>query len=81
MLRKYTLKKETVKSLEENLILFYTGVQRKAREILSTQKNNIEKADKTTTLVQMTQLVDELKKALTSEQLSVFGACFMKIGN
>lgn len=70
---KLYLNNETIRKLEENLVLLYTGSQRKASEILSEQKSNIEKADKTQVLIQMTQLVDELKTALTSNQLDDFG--------
>ncbi|MFY0599617.1 MAG: hypothetical protein JXR03_08085 [Cyclobacteriaceae bacterium] len=60
-------------TLQDNLIMFYTGSQRKANEILSEQKTNTKAADKKATLIEMTQLVDELKVLLTSGQLDDFG--------
>ena len=67
------LKNETRTRLEENLIMFYTGSQRKANEILSEQQSNTKAADKKATLVEMTHLVDDLKTALTSGHLDDFG--------
>ncbi|MEP4533397.1 MAG: hypothetical protein ABJ004_09930 [Cyclobacteriaceae bacterium] len=70
---KLYLKNEISASLNENLIMFYTGSQRKANEILTEQKSNTKAADKKATLIEMTQLVDELKSTLISEKLSDFG--------
>jgi D-glycero-alpha-D-manno-heptose-7-phosphate kinase len=67
------LKNEIRARLDENLIMFYTGSQRKANEILSEQQSNTKAADKMATLIQMTKLVDDLKHALTSGQLDDFG--------
>lgn len=70
---KLYLKKEVSSQLSENLLMFYTGAQRKANEILSEQKKNTRAADKKTVLREMTHLVDELKSALTSGDLLNFG--------
>jgi D-glycero-alpha-D-manno-heptose-7-phosphate kinase len=70
---KVYLNKTILSDLEDNLIMFYTGSQRKANEILTEQKSNTKSADKKATLIEMTHLVDELKIALTSNKLDDFG--------
>lgn len=70
---KLYLKKELTAALSENLVMFYTGAQRKANEILSEQKKNTQAADKKTVLREMTLLVDDLKAALTAGNLQNFG--------
>lgn len=61
------------KNLQDNLVMFYTGSQRKANEILAEQKTNTKSTNKKSTLIEMTQLVDELKSCLVNEQLDDFG--------
>jgi len=55
----------TLRHLNENLLLFFTGVTRKANGILSEQKNNIQ--DRLAILSEMKQIAgvarDELKKS------------------
>ena len=60
-------------SLEENLVMFYIGNQRKASDILSEQKKNAGQADKFVTLKSMVSLVYDLRTALYSGQLTDFG--------
>ena len=70
---KLYLKQEVQKELSENLIMFYTGSQRKANVILAEQKKNTTSRDKKTVLIEMTKLVDDLKNSHVSNQLTDFG--------
>ena len=68
------LKHDTMKKLNSNLILFYTGITHSAGEILKEQNKNIinekEKFDK---MVQMTDLVYDARRALNNENLDEIG--------
>ncbi len=57
--------------LENNLLLFYTGITRKARDILSEQKKNTR--DKIESLDKMKELSFELKDSLIKKDLTRFG--------
>lgn len=59
--------------LEENLVMFYTGNQRKASDILAEQKKNTSAEDKFNGLKQMVSLVDDLKRCLEKGELNDFG--------
>lgn len=65
---------EILESLESNLMLFYTGLQRSASGILSEQKKNISDQDKFENLRSMTALVNDLKDCLESGLIDDFGA-------
>lgn len=67
------LKKHTYETLEDNLIMFYYGNQRSASSILAEQKQNTSQADKQKSLIQMVQLVDDLKDCLYADNLNQFG--------
>ncbi len=67
------IKNEIYDRLQENLIMFYTGNQRNASEILSEQKKNVSKEDKFNTLKSMVGLVSELKDSLYNERINDFG--------
>ncbi len=67
------IKKEVRDKLKENLVLFYTGSQRKASDILSEQKRNISNEEKSTVLKSMVSLVFELRDCLYNENLDDFG--------
>jgi D-glycero-alpha-D-manno-heptose-7-phosphate kinase len=67
------IKSSVYHALENNLIMFYIGNQRKASDILSEQKKNTSQEDKFNTLKQMVGLVFELRNCLYSEKLSDFG--------
>ena len=67
------LKQDVYNQLEENLVLFYIGNERKASEILVEQKNNIGNADKFAVLKDMVALVDVLKDVLYKGTLDEFG--------
>ncbi|MEP1033775.1 hypothetical protein [Ekhidna sp.] len=64
---------EEKRKLEENLVLFYTGQQRKANKILAEQTAHSQRPDKVKVLREMTQLVDELKNALLKNDFEDFG--------
>ncbi len=67
------LKMETLQRLEDNLMMFYIGNQRKASSILEEQKKNTNATDKFNALKNMVALVDELKEALYKDALEDFG--------
>ncbi len=63
------------KELNENLLLFYTGLTHNAGEILREQdKNVVSESDKFNTLVKMTSLVYDMRDALSAGRLDDFGA-------
>lgn len=63
--------KRVREELEKNLLLFYTGITRKARSILSEQKKNIQ--NKTDFLDKMKEISLELKDALAKRDVTRFG--------
>jgi len=60
-------------TLQDNLLMFYTGVQRSASAILAEQKKNIAESEKFEKLKSMTLLVNDLKECLFSGQTDDFG--------
>lgn len=64
---------ETYKILQNNLVMFYTGITRSANSILSEQKKNISQDDKNENLKRMCQLAEDMKAALENNELSSFG--------
>jgi D-glycero-alpha-D-manno-heptose-7-phosphate kinase len=56
---------QTKKKIDDNLIMFYTGVTRKTGEILSEQKKNTK--DKNEALTQMRDMTEQLKKIIYNE--------------
>ena len=67
------IKQEIYERLENNLVLFYIGNARKASDILSEQKKNINQKEKFEIQRQMVLLVDELKVALYNQRIDDFG--------
>jgi D-glycero-alpha-D-manno-heptose-7-phosphate kinase len=67
------IKSSVYHALEENLLMFYIGNQRKASDILSEQKKNASQDDKFNTLRHMVGLVHDLRDALYDERLGDFG--------
>lgn len=66
--------KETKEQLDRNLLLFYTGIDRDADEILTEQrKETLNREEKQETLERMVELARELRKALCSDDLENFG--------
>lgn len=66
-------KGETIKQLQENLVIFYTGLKHDANQILSEQKQNISQADKTKNLIRMCELAEAMKQSLEENDLGDFG--------
>lgn len=65
---------ETLKQLQENLVMFYTGLKHDANKILSEQKQNISQAGKTKNLIRMCELAKAMKQSLEENELRDFGA-------
>lgn len=69
--KKIELSPEAKRKLNENLLLFYTGITRQASEILTEQKANID--DRLPVLRDMAKLAREAKDALLSETFDELG--------
>ena len=67
------MRQETLHALQENIVIYYTGLTHDANKILAEQKKNIAKKDKTQNLIRMCELAREMKKSLESDELSDFG--------
>jgi len=67
------IKNEVYEALQDNLLMFYIGNQRKASDILSEQKKNASRDDKFNILKAMVSLVFDLKESLYKENLNDFG--------
>lgn len=67
------MQSDTVQALQDNIVMYYTGVTHDANRILAEQKKNISQKDKNTNLIQMCSLAKDMKKALESNDLSNFG--------
>lgn len=67
------LKSEISEKLHENLVMFYTGTQRNASDILAEQKKNISQEEKFEILKSMVGLVYEAREALYKGALDHFG--------
>lgn len=65
---------DTINNLQENLVMFYTGLTHDANEILSEQKRNIAKEDKVKSLIRMCELAKNMKQCLEQDELGDFGA-------
>lgn len=71
--------KKVKEELNNNLLLFYTGLTHSASAILQEQNNNIEsESDKFNSLVEMTKLTYEMKDALICGDLNAFGEILNK---
>jgi len=57
-------KKEVKDKLERNLLLFYTGITRRADSVLRKQEENLNKKDKFDSLKKMKQLASEIRDRL-----------------
>jgi D-glycero-alpha-D-manno-heptose-7-phosphate kinase len=67
------IKNEIFQTLQENLIMFYVGNQRKASDILAEQKKNASGNEKFEILKSMVSLVNDMRNCLFSENLADFG--------
>lgn len=62
------------RALDENLLLFYTGLTHSAGEILKEQNKNVaSEQQKFDNMVQMTELAREMRQALVNSDLTRFG--------
>lgn len=61
------------RELQDNLIMFYTGITHDANVILAEQKKNIAKAEKTRNLIAMCDLARTMKVSLESSNLNDVG--------
>lgn len=66
-------KAETLKKLQDNLVMFYTGLTHNANRILSDQKKKLSKSDSQNNLIQMCGLTKQMKYVLENNDLSDFG--------
>ena len=67
------IKPDIYRTLEENLLMFYTGKQRMASHILAEQKENIRTPQKREVLKRMVDMVWEAQDALYGGNLERFG--------
>jgi len=67
-----------VHELEENLLLFYTGITRQSKNVQSALVKNATQAQTTAFLREMRGLADELRDALLQHDLSKFGEILHK---
>lgn len=65
--------REVKEKLQNNLVMFYTGITHDANVILAEQKKNITAEDKAKNLIKMCDLARDMKKALENNELSDFG--------
>ena len=67
------LKPGLKRELQNNLVMFYTGITHDANVILAEQKKNISQDDKTRNLIEMCRLAREMKASLEAGNLQNFG--------
>ena len=68
-----TLPADVATELQDNLLLFFTGLQRSARDILSEQKRNMSEQEKVDTLTKMVDLTYQMLELLMQGDVSGFG--------
>jgi D-glycero-alpha-D-manno-heptose-7-phosphate kinase len=73
-----SLTKSYRNDLQDNLLLFYTGITRSASSILTEQKRETSKEDKFQLLCKMRDLAYELRDSMHSADLSAFGTILHK---
>lgn len=66
-------KSETLKELQDNLVMFYTGLTHDSDKILIQQKQNLSMPRSRKNLIQMCELARQMKYALENNELSDFG--------
>ena len=73
------MKKESYKKLEENCLMFYTGLKHDASKILKEQKDNVERDNKKEEmLLKMCDLARELKTHFEQNDVDFLGKCLSK---
>lgn len=66
-------KSGTLKKLQENLVMFYTGMSHDANKILEKQKQNLDRPVSQENLIKMCGLAKQMKHALENNEVSDFG--------
>ncbi len=64
---------DTLRELQENLVMLYTGLTHDANKILAEQKSNLERIEKTQNLIRMCELARSMKQSLEENELKDFG--------
>lgn len=65
--------RELLKELQDNLVMFYTGMKHDANQILTEQKKNMGKQNNTENLRRMCKLAGELRYSLEHKELCTVG--------
>lgn len=68
-----TCKKKTLDILEDNLILFYTGIQKSSSQILKKYQKNLDADGKNEIVKKMVKIAYQLKNDLENDDLTNFG--------
>jgi len=63
---------QTYKTLDKNLLMFYTGDVRSANAILFEQNKNMKDKDKVSALVEMCKLTEQMREALQNNDTRTF---------
>ena len=66
-------KPETIKKMEESIIVFYTGRTRSASTLLSEQSDNMKQADKRGLMSNMVSLAYDMKSLLENDNIEPLG--------
>lgn len=66
-------KSKTLKELQDNLVMFYTGLTHDANKILAQQKQNLNASASKNNLIKMCGLARQMKHVLENNELSDFG--------
>ena len=66
-------KPETIKKMEESIIVFYTGRTRSASTLLSEQSDNMKKADKRELMSNMVSLAYDMRSLLENDDIEPLG--------
>ncbi len=76
--QKINLNRKTLTELDDNLLMFYTGITRETKKILGEQKEKTSSNEIRQTLVKMRDLADQLRDALYQHDLTRFGEILHK---
>lgn len=68
------MRRETLQALQDNIVVFYTGITHDANRILAEQKRNLSAEDKTQNLLGMCRLAENMKSSLENNELADFGS-------
>ncbi len=64
---------KTIKELNDNLLMFYTGISRSASKILMSQSKNLNEKTQILSMKKMVGLVYDMKRELENNRLDSFG--------